>query len=87
MKTILLQETSNFRIIEVNGGPYASWEQIALPKAAKNYMMYCIALVTAPFYGYSINYNSMIYIYGKCYFKILTSSASNYQNLEMFIEN
>jgi hypothetical protein len=86
MKTILLQETSNFRIIEVNGGPYASWEQIALPKAAKKYVMYyCTSNST--FYGYSINYNSMIYIYGKCYFKILTSSASNYQNLEMFIEN
>lgn len=29
-----LKETSNFHIIELGGGPYPSWEQIALPKAA-----------------------------------------------------
>jgi hypothetical protein len=27
-----IKETSNFKIIELNGGPYPSWEQIALPK-------------------------------------------------------
>ena len=29
-----LNETSNFHIIELGGGTYPSWEQIALPKAA-----------------------------------------------------
>ncbi len=30
-----LQSTSNFKIIELSGGPYPTWEQFALPKAAK----------------------------------------------------
>jgi hypothetical protein len=46
MKTIL-KETSNFKIIELSGGPYPTWEQIALPNAAKKNMVvtYCIVLV------------------------------------------
>ncbi|MDP2236459.1 MAG: glycosyltransferase family 1 protein [Bacteroidales bacterium] len=32
-----LQETENFHIIEIGGGPYPSWEQVALPRAAKKY--------------------------------------------------
>ncbi|MDP3441392.1 MAG: glycosyltransferase, partial [Ignavibacteria bacterium] len=32
-----LQETENFHIIELGGGPYPSWEQVALPKAAAKY--------------------------------------------------
>lgn len=30
-----LSDTANFRIVELEGGPYPAWEQIALPKAAK----------------------------------------------------
>lgn len=30
-----LKETQNFKIVELSGGPYPTWEQIALPKAAK----------------------------------------------------
>lgn len=30
-----LKKTQNFKIIELGGGPYPTWEQIALPKAAK----------------------------------------------------
>ncbi len=30
-----LQDTDNFRIIELGGGPYPTWEQFALPKAAR----------------------------------------------------
>ncbi|RLD43326.1 MAG: glycosyltransferase family 1 protein [Bacteroidetes bacterium] len=30
-----LKTTSNFKIVELAGGPYPTWEQIALPKAAK----------------------------------------------------
>ncbi|MBL7966769.1 MAG: glycosyltransferase family 4 protein [Prolixibacteraceae bacterium] len=33
----LIRETPNFHIIELGGGPYPIWEQIALPKAAKKY--------------------------------------------------
>jgi len=32
-----LQETENFHIVEIGGGPYPSWEQVALPRAAKKY--------------------------------------------------
>lgn len=30
----IIQETSNFRIIKVEGGPYPYWEQVRLPSAA-----------------------------------------------------
>jgi len=30
-----LKETANFKIVELGGGPYPTWEQFALPKAAK----------------------------------------------------
>lgn len=30
-----LKSTSNFKIVELGGGPYPTWEQFALPKAAK----------------------------------------------------
>lgn len=30
-----LKETANFKIVELAGGPYPTWEQFALPKAAK----------------------------------------------------
>lgn len=32
-----LESTQNFHIIELDGGPYPSWEQFALPRAAKKY--------------------------------------------------
>ncbi|MBN2669353.1 MAG: glycosyltransferase family 4 protein [Bacteroidales bacterium] len=32
-----LHDTENFKIIELKGGPYPTWEQIALPKAVKKY--------------------------------------------------
>lgn len=31
----IIQETANFKIIEIPGGPYPVWEQFLLPKAAK----------------------------------------------------
>lgn len=31
----IFQETSNFKFVELEGGPYPVWEQIALPKAAR----------------------------------------------------
>jgi len=33
----VIREMPNFHIVELGGGPYPSWEQIALPKAAKKY--------------------------------------------------
>jgi len=31
----IFKKTQNFKIVELGGGPYPTWEQIALPKAAK----------------------------------------------------
>tara|TARA_B110000116_G_C16793739_1_gene565353 strand:- start:711 stop:1871 length:1161 start_codon:yes stop_codon:yes gene_type:complete len=79
----VLQETSNFRIIELNGGPYPTWEQIALPKAAKKYgcdVLHCTSN-TAPFFtGIPLItiLHDIIYMESS-YFKILKSSASQYQ--------
>ena len=47
----VLSETSNFKIIELEGGAYPTWEQMALPKAAKKYgcdILHCTSN-TAPF--------------------------------------
>ncbi|MGZ0016174.1 glycosyltransferase family 4 protein [Yeosuana sp. AK3] len=79
----VLQETANFKIVELSGGPYPTWEQIALPKAAKKYgcdILHCTSN-TAPFF---INIplitilHDIIYMESS-YLKILTSSASAYQ--------
>jgi glycosyltransferase involved in cell wall biosynthesis len=35
MDNACIQETLNFKVVELNGGPYPTWEQIALPRAAK----------------------------------------------------
>jgi glycosyltransferase involved in cell wall biosynthesis len=79
----VLQETSNFKIIELNGGPYPTWEQIALPKAAKKYgcdVLHCTSN-TAPFFTdipLITILHDIIYMESS-YFKILKSSASTYQ--------
>jgi glycosyltransferase involved in cell wall biosynthesis len=46
----VIQETPNFHIVELGGGPYPTWEQFALPKAAKKYqcdLLHCTSN-TAP---------------------------------------
>lgn len=79
----VLQETSNFKIIELNGGSYPSWEQIALPKAAKEYgcdILHCTSN-TAPFFTdipLITILHDIIYMESS-YLKILKSSASTYQ--------
>ena len=79
----VLQETANFKIIELNGGPYPTWEQIALPKAAKKYqcdILHCTSN-TAPFFTdipLITILHDIIYMESS-YLKILKSSASAYQ--------
>ncbi len=79
----VLKETANFNIIELNGGPYPTWEQIALPKAAKKYdcdVLHCTSN-TAPFFTnipLITILHDIIYMESS-YLKILTSSASTYQ--------
>ncbi|MDG2431850.1 glycosyltransferase family 1 protein [Flavobacterium sp.] len=79
----VLKETANFKIIELNGGPYPTWEQIALPNAAKKYgcdVLHCTSN-TAPFFS-SVPLITILHdiIYMESSFlKIVTSSASTYQ--------
>lgn len=45
-----LKKTANFKIVELSGGPYPTWEQVALPKAAKKegcHILHCTSN-TAP---------------------------------------
>ncbi len=45
-----LKQTDNFKIVELGGGPYPTWEQFALPKAAKKegcHILHCTSN-TAP---------------------------------------
>jgi len=78
-----LQETSNFKIVELNGGPYPTWEQFALPKAAKKYgcdILHCTSN-TAPFFTnipLITILHDIIYMESS-YLKILKSTASTYQ--------
>lgn len=79
----VLKATSNFKIIELDGGPYPMWEQFALPKAAKKYncdILHCTSN-TAPFFTdipLITILHDIIYMESS-YLKILTSSASSYQ--------
>jgi glycosyltransferase involved in cell wall biosynthesis len=79
----VLSETSNFKIIELEGGLYPTWEQIALPKAAKKYgcdILHCTSN-TAPFFTeipLITILHDIIYMESS-YLKILKSTASTYQ--------
>jgi glycosyltransferase involved in cell wall biosynthesis len=79
----VLSETSNFKIIQLEGGPYPTWEQIALPKAAKKYdcdILHCTSN-TAPFFTeipLITILHDIIYMESS-YLKILKSTASTYQ--------
>jgi len=79
----VLKETPNFKIIELSGGSYPTWEQIALPKAVKKYgcdVLHCTSN-TAPFFT-NIPLITILHdiIYMESgYLEILKSSASTYQ--------
>ncbi|RKE02141.1 glycosyltransferase family 4 protein [Marinifilum flexuosum] len=48
-----LQDTENFKIVELKGGPYPVWEQWALPRAVEKYgcdVLHCTSN-TAPIFG------------------------------------
>lgn len=79
----VLQETQNFKIIQLEGGSYPMWEQIALPKAAKKYgceILHCTSN-TAPIFTdipLITILHDIIYMESS-YYKILTGSATPYQ--------
>ena len=79
----LIKEADNFRIVELEGGFYPFWEQIALPKAAKKYgcdILHCTSN-TAPLFTpipLVVTLHDIIYMESS-YMKILTGSGSGYQ--------
>ena len=79
----VLSETPNFKIIELDGGPYPTWEQFALPKAAKKYgceILHCTSN-TAPYFTnipLVTTLHDIIYM-ERSYYNILTGSATTYQ--------
>lgn len=79
----VLKETSNFKIIQLEGGSYPTWEQFALPKAAKKMgceILHCTSN-TAPIFTdipLITILHDIIYMESS-YYKILTGSASPYQ--------
>ena len=81
--TGVLTETSNFKIITLEGGSYPIWEQFILPKAAKKYgcdLLHCTSN-TAPLYcdiPLVTTLHDIIYMESS-YTKILKSDATNYQ--------
>ncbi|WP_406683463.1 glycosyltransferase family 4 protein [Seonamhaeicola sp. MEBiC1930] len=81
----VLKETSNFKIVELKGGSYPTWEQFILPKAAKKYncdLLHCTSN-TAPLFSdipLITTLHDIIYLERKS-FRILTSNATRYQKL------
>jgi glycosyltransferase involved in cell wall biosynthesis len=79
----VLKETSNFKIVELEGGIYPLWEQIALPKAAKAHgcdILHCTSN-TAPIFSdipIITTLHDIIYL-EKSYLQILKSTATAYQ--------
>lgn len=72
---------NNFKVCELNGGPYPTWEQIALPKAVKKYkcdMLHCTSN-TAPLWGHTpqiITLHDIIYLES---LNLFGGSATAYQ--------
>jgi glycosyltransferase involved in cell wall biosynthesis len=80
---MLIKETPNFKIIELESGFYPLWEQISLPKAAKKagcQILHCTSN-TAPLLTsipLVVTLHDIIYMESS-YLKILQGSGTNYQ--------
>ncbi|MBL0356110.1 MAG: glycosyltransferase family 4 protein [Chitinophagaceae bacterium] len=79
----VLKETANFRIIQLEGGSYPEWEQVALPKAAKQYgcqLLHCTSNTAPVNCGIPLvtTLHDIIYMESS-YIKILAGSATAYQ--------
>jgi glycosyltransferase involved in cell wall biosynthesis len=79
----VIKETANFKIVELQGGTYPFWEQVALPKAAAKYgcqILHCTSN-TAPLFckiPLVITLHDIIYMESSA-MDIIRSSGSNYQ--------
>ena len=78
-----LQETENFKIVELSGGPYPTWEQFALPKAAHKEncdILHCTSN-TAPYrikMPLIVTLHDIIYM-EKTYAGIVSDKGTTYQ--------
>lgn len=78
-----LQATDNFKIVELEGGSYLQWEQIALPRQAKKDgcdVLHCTSNTapTKPGMPLIVTLHDIIYM-EKSYFGILTDKGTSYQ--------
>lgn len=79
----VLQDTKNFTVVELEGGAYPAWEQIALPRAAKELgcqLLHCTSN-TAPLncpVPLVTTLHDIIYLESS-YFTILSGSGTAYQ--------
>jgi len=76
-----LESTDNVKIIELTGGPFPTWEQIALPKAVKSYgcdLLHCTSN-TAPNLGNTPLVLTLHDIFFLETFSLFTKSYSLYQ--------
>lgn len=79
----VIEETPNFKIVRLEGGAYPQWEQLALPKAAKEAgcdMLHCTSNTAPVFTDMPIitTLHDIIYMESS-YLKILRGSGSSYQ--------
>jgi glycosyltransferase involved in cell wall biosynthesis len=78
-----LKETPNFKIVQLDCGPYPIWEQFILSRAAKKYgcqILHCTSN-TAPIFSditLITTLHDIIYMESS-YYKTITGSASSYQ--------
>lgn len=79
----VIAETANFKIVQLKGGSYPFWEQIALPRAAEKYgcdILHCTSN-TAPVFckvPIVVTLHDIIYMETSAW-KIMTGKGSNYQ--------
>ncbi len=79
----VIPNTANFKVVEIPGSSYPSWEQLKLPKVAKEYhcdLLHCTSN-TAPYFiktPLMTTLHDIIYMEGS-WLKLLLSKASSYQ--------
>jgi len=76
-------ETANFRIVELAGGPYPIWEQLALPRAVKRLkcdLLHCTSNTAPEMPGLPLvlTLHDIIYMEGS-FFSLLKGKGTGYQ--------
>jgi glycosyltransferase involved in cell wall biosynthesis len=78
-----IDETANFKVVELGGGPYPTWEQIALPRAAKRLkcdILHCTSNTAPEMPGVPLvlTLHDMIYMEGS-FLSLLKGKGTAYQ--------